>query len=434
MKSYLVLLFVCAMVVPARVAAQDNTPANDSVVKADGSKHPSGQGMRAAVEKVYNAKSGVERENAYLSLVAQYPPEQRGPGDKTYDFMRETVALGFASIGDVAGAIKYLDMMKAGANKVATEGRVAYSLELRGHVNEAEQLLKDGIAVAEGILAAHQDNSETKGIGEAYAICCNYYAGLLYKQKKYPLALKYVQLAYDNSGKPPANNAGLQVEILVALHRYEEAFNKIDEALNAGKVTVSMRKDLEKVYKKAKGKEGYDDYLAAVDKQLTDRSIGRLPARMLDEPAPAFTLHDLDGNMVSLADYKGKTVVVDFWATWCGPCKASFPMMQAAVNKYKDNPDVIFLFIHTWERESAAREVARDYIESMKYSFRVLLDLKDWNGRNRVVQSFNVTGIPTKFVIDKNGRIRFRVTGFGKGNDAAAVEELSAMIALAEKS
>jgi thiol-disulfide isomerase/thioredoxin len=59
---------------------------------------------------------------------------------------------------------------------------------------------------------------------------------------------------------------------------------------------------------------------------------------------------------------KGKTVVVDFWATGCGPCKASFPGMQKRVAKFKDNPDVKFVFVDTWERDGDKKKAAADFI------------------------------------------------------------------------
>ncbi len=94
---------------------------------------------------------------------------------------------------------------------------------------------------------------------------------------------------------------------------------------------------------------------------------------------------------------------------------------------------------HTWEnrRKNLKTDVdptqtAKKYMADNKYPFRVLMDLKDpVTGKNKVVSSYQVTGIPTKFVIDKNGMIRFRLTGLPHGDDAGA-EEVSAMIELAK--
>src|SRR5690606_21153544 len=122
---------------------------------------------------------------------------------------------------------------------------------------------------------------------------------------------------------------------------------------------------------------------------------------------------------------KGKVVVVDFWATWCGPCKASFPGMQKMVSKYQDKDDVKFIFIDTWESVENKEKNASEFITKNNYSFHVLMD-----NDNKVVEQSKVEGIPTKFVIDKQGRIRFKSVGFD-GSDDKLMKELTAMIDMA---
>ena len=130
---------------------------------------------------------------------------------------------------------------------------------------------------------------------------------------------------------------------------------------------------------------------------------------------------------------KDTVYIVNFWATWCGPCKASFPGMQMAVNKYKDDQDVKFLFIDTWENGDNYIDGVKKFIADNKYTFNVLIDEKGGDGRqSKVVTQFGVSGIPTKFIIDKSGNIRFKVVGFD-GSADGLVDEVSAMIDMAKE-
>jgi cytochrome c biogenesis protein CcmG/thiol:disulfide interchange protein DsbE len=162
-----------------------------------------------------------------------------------------------------------------------------------------------------------------------------------------------------------------------------------------------------------------------------DSLHNKLLSEMIAAQAPHFSLKDLDGNTVSLKDLKGKVIVLDFWSTWCVPCKKSFPAMQLAVNAYKNDASVKFLFIHTWETTKTPVEDVKKYITQSGFKFEVLMDLKDGSGHNAAVEDYGVSAIPAKFIIDKAGNIVFKLTGF-TGTDAAALAEISERISLAK--
>ena len=432
MTRALFILFVCTMAVCGRTVGQGDTAEKDSLKEAQLKASAIRAGAKE-LAKVYEAKDGEEKEKAYLRLVKRFSPEPSGVSDKLFDFAREAVALAFAHENNLPKTIEYISMLTQVSRAGEVSGKAAVVFMTGNHLAEAEPLLNSAVMNAQRMLAAHRNDGNEKMLRNAYVYWCDRYADLLYQEKKYTLALPYAQLAHDSIGGIGAEVNAHYAGILIALGRDQEAFNIIDEAVRAGMATGSMQQQLVTLYPTVKGKEGYEAYMAEVDRQLLSWAKERVFAKMTDEPAPDFTLRDLDGRKVSLADYKGKIVVIDFWATWCGPCKASFPAMQLAVNKYRDDPDVQFLFIHTWEQEGNATKEARKYIGSMNYTFRVLMDLKEGMSGNPVVKSYNVSGIPARFVIDKNGHIRFRLKGFRQSQEEEAVADLSAMIVLAQK-
>ena len=97
-------------------------------------------------------------------------------------------------------------------------------------------------------------------------------------------------------------------------------------------------------------------------------------------------------------------MVLDFWATWCIPCRASFPEMQGLLDKYKSDTTIVFLFIDTWERKTPDKVKAEvnSILSENNFSFQVLFDVN-----NKVRQDYRVEAIPAKFVIDKKGNIVF---------------------------
>ncbi|QQS37291.1 MAG: TlpA family protein disulfide reductase [Ignavibacteriales bacterium] len=214
-------------------------------------------------------------------------------------------------------------------------------------------------------------------------------------------------------------------KVLIDLGKNKEAIDEISSHIKKGTGTVEMKNLLKTAYVKDRGSDaGFDEYLSSFEVLAKELMIDKLKKDMVSTPAPDFKLTDLEGKQVSLKELKGKVVIIDFWATWCGPCLQSFPGMQKAVEKYSDNNNVKFLFINSWENVVDKEQNAVDFISKTKYPFRVLLDLD-----NKVIESFKVTGIPTKFIIDKAGNTRFVSVGFN-GNPDVMVDELSTMIGM----
>jgi thiol-disulfide isomerase/thioredoxin len=166
----------------------------------------------------------------------------------------------------------------------------------------------------------------------------------------------------------------------------------------------------------------------AVHAQSSAPGVAYLPSDSIrNYPAPSVVMKDLSGKDVSLADYKGKVLVLDFWATWCAPCHETIPFVVQTMQRYKDDPNVQFLFVNTRERSANSRDAVAKYIAKNKYDFRVVLDELNTDGKQeRFYRAFHVAGLPTRLVIDGNGVVRFESIGYPNGKTN---EELSAILA-----
>ena len=131
-------------------------------------------------------------------------------------------------------------------------------------------------------------------------------------------------------------------------------------------------------------------------------ATGRGLTLLKEKPAaPDFNLKDVDGNSYRFSDLKGNVVIVNFWATWCPPCRAEMPSMQRAWEQLREE-GVMMLAVDVGEDEDAIFEFTASY----PVEFPILLDTE-----SSVSESWKVRGLPTTFVVDQWGRKVYRAVG-----------------------
>jgi len=150
-------------------------------------------------------------------------------------------------------------------------------------------------------------------------------------------------------------------------------------------------------------------------------SLGSQPLAAADPPraAPSVVLQSGDGARVELSRYRGKVVLVDFWASWCAPCKTSFPALDALYREYEPQGlDVLAVNLDERRRDADA------FLDAHPHQMTVLFDLKGASPA-----AFGVKGMPSSFVIDRSGKIRFTHMGYSGNVDQSYRREIVQLLA-----
>jgi peroxiredoxin len=137
-----------------------------------------------------------------------------------------------------------------------------------------------------------------------------------------------------------------------------------------------------------------------------------------DAPAPAFTLAARSGQAVSLEQYKGQVVMINFWASWCGPCRQEMPLLESIYRKY--NKMGFTLLGVNVEPDSQA---ANDWLKQTPVSFPILYD-KD----SKVSKLYDVAGMPSTVIIDRSGKLRMLHRGYKPGDENEYLDSIRTLI------
>lgn len=119
-----------------------------------------------------------------------------------------------------------------------------------------------------------------------------------------------------------------------------------------------------------------------------------------------FELRDIEGKTVRLSDYKGKTVVLNFWATWCPPCKKEMPDFDLLDKELKKTNDAVLLAVNMTDGKRDTKSKVESFIKNNNYGMRVLLDTE-----GKAAKLYDIRWLPTTVVVDGKGILRWQVFG-----------------------
>lgn len=373
------------------------------------------------VDAIVKERNVERKELLYQDLLKEFP-ENSGSRKDGYIKVRTSLALFWSTKGNAQKVRTYYNLIKG---QVTTAHPLGFAINLVKH-KEMEEAVK----ILYGIRQQVKDEASANA-GKLYIFLRAYatLAEALHYLQKDEEALTYIEQAYQKSYKKRESINTVYAAILNKLNKHAMALPLMEDLVSSGMASAKIKALFKESYLAVyNSSAGFTKLMDSLNGRLQYNMSRIADTGMLAIPAFDFTLMDLNGQTVSLSSLRGKIVVLDFWATWCIPCIKSLPAMQKARDHFSSDKDIVFLFINTGEAMPDRAEKVKEFMKQKGYNLHVLLDQKNDKRSGFIAATgFKVKGIPTKFIVDNNGTIRYRMVGFNGGDDAT-VAELIAMI------
>ncbi len=311
---------------------------------------------------------------------------------------------------------KYLE---TNPNDLVVLERVTRLLTTREDQPSNERGLKYALLFEKGVKELEQEKPATRidaqlredldrGLGRAYTFQARAKGHLGQHAEAVELARK--SFGYYASAEPAreiANWLIKQNKIAEAMPHLADAFSLPDVRLS-DEDRLAIRRQMSELYKKLHNSEtGLGDIiLAAYDRSITVQEARKAKLKAIDPNsgvtnAMEYTISGIDGERLDLNSLRGKVVLLDFWATWCGPCRVQYPIYEKVKASFKGRNDVVFLGINTDQE----REVVKPFLAQNKWNKAVYYE----DGLSNLLK---VASIPTTMIFNRKGQMTSRMNGF----------------------
>ena len=412
----------------------------DSVSAVIEKQFPKGALMRfKAFRKIEPIADATERNKAALQFLTDFPYSKGVPESQKY--LYDNVAkMRFAYLfetKDYNGILALIPTMTFAALNDCYHQNISKALYIKSvepqvietmavpMIKEMQAKVND-LSYMQGLYwSPNQANENAKnGLNNQLVIQIRMYDIL----KKYKEVLETFELLPFQKRYEKASINDIHVRALEALNK--PIIEVLKNAARANSLSEGLTAKLKEAYLKEGKKES--DFPAYLEQLKKENNSEEKIVLMNPVPAPAIKVLAADGKSKQLALNNGKIIVIDFWATWCGPCKKAFPAMQQLVTNFKEDKEVEIYFISTQETKEGYKKEALAYLKEKGLKLETYFDLvKKGGGTNnesfaKYAAIFKSSGIPRKVVI-KNGQIRFTSEGYS-GNPGQLVDELTNVI------
>ncbi|GEM_PF-1444430 len=342
------------------------------------------------------------------------------------------IAEAFARRGDLDSmAAVYDQAIELKPDDVNLHNNAAYEMaRLGARLDQAERYAIRAVALARAEAAgkppAGADRASwTSERKQTLGNCLDTHGWVLYRKGDYPGAESQLRQALQQ-----APEAEIRYHLGMALYRS----GKLDQAVDHLAASLAGRLEqpdsalahAQQAYRERHGSLRGFDQLAQRHREEARRSeqAGELAqgSALIGQPAPDFTLPDLDGKPHRLSDLRGRVVIIDFWATWCRPCVMAMPLVDKVQREHRER-GVAVLGVNLEGRDKI--EQVRKFVDGRGVGFTILVGGMMGNGLDRV---YGVTGIPTTFVVDRDGVVRHRHIGYRENLDQLLSGQIAALL------